>query len=284
MEKEKNNKKIIVIIALISLLVIGISAYIAYRIIQTEEEIIENGNDQEEYVPHIPFSKVYEDREWIFDAEYERVLLAPSFTLDERTYYDTDILSIPFINIDSNDAAEVNKQIREIFDSTIEGFNGVIEQLRHEEETGEMGKLTWNTLSYKYTIIGNTLSVIIISEGTCVGSNYYSTFNLDIETGRLLTFNEIYRQVGFNSSDINEIIETVIEETMEERIDDLFIEGNPYTDYEIVEFIEESIDNFRRSISTDSIKYFIDEIGRLNVVVTLMIPVHEGAWATILTI
>ena len=45
-----------------------------------------------------------------------------------------------------------------------------------------------------------------------------------------------------------------------------------------------SIQNYRDSVNDDSIKYFIDEDEKLNVIVDLEIPVDKGTFNVVITI
>ena len=115
------------------------------------------------------------------------------------------------------------------------------------------------------------------------------TYNFNLNNGNLLTYQEVYRLLGYTSDEIdqkiqNEITVIIKEELKKDPLTDTG-DGAYYPDGKNFEtYNNESIDNYRNSLKDNSIRYFIDNDKRLNVIVTLSVPMGTGVFDTIIKI
>lgn len=230
--------------------------------------------------------KVDADKEIIYDAEYtyqnlEEEKYTSSST--QETYSLKDI-KVPVININSSYATKANNEIKEIFNELAKRFK--------EELDG--AQISYGIAGYRYYIDSEILSVEIKTEkgGTSVPVYEYYAYNFNLNNGSQFTYKEAYEFAGFTSSNINEKVENAITETLKERMKGFEQIGNnnnngnnnDLENMDIDTYNKASIQNYRDSVNDESIKYFIDENEKLNVIVDLEIPVDRGTFAVTITI
>ncbi len=271
----KNNKGLKVWLILFILLSLGLGGYIVYDkvlkvrpINDKQEEAVQN-----EEIDGDKVCKLEEDRDFIYDAPYEKNVHANSYTtIYNNTYYAKDII-VPFINIDSEYVKSSNNEIKTIFDSVIEIYNkGVQDKESYVDEC-----------NYKKYTSDDLLSVLVtygVGATDIVNANYY-TYNIDLKTGEKLTFEEVYKLVGFNSSNINNKVEEAITKVSKEKMSSFALDSE-VTDFST--YTTTSINNYKKSLNNNSLKYFISEKGKLNIIVTLNIPVGQEEFDTIIEI
>lgn len=229
-----------------------------------------NGNTIKEDIPKTDntVSKINNDKEWIYDAEYTKTVNASSYKTQSGTYYAKDII-VPYINIKSDYATSANNEIKKVFDDAINKYN-----------EGIKDKLTYvDPCNYKKYITSNYASVILsygVGATDVVHPKYYA-YNIDLKIGNKLSYKEVYETLGFNSSNIDSKVETAITNTMKEKLKN-------FSDDEIKEYNTKSINNYKNSVNDNSLIYFISEDGKLNVVVKLIIPASTGEFDTIIKV
>lgn len=212
--------------------------------------------------------KIDDNRDLIYDANY----LYKNFS-DESYYsenmereYSLKDINLPYININSEDANKANKEIEKLFEKLAEFF----------EQEYKDTKTWYNVASYKTYTKGNLLSILITVEsgGTDVEQYKYYTYNFNLSTLKMYSYEEIYKLAGFTSNNIDEKVEEAIKKS--ERITE-FKE-------DITTYIEKSIKNYTNSVKDQSIQYFIDENNELNVIVKIELPVGVREFDTIIKV
>lgn len=288
MDSQKKNTGIIILIVVLSLLVVGLGGYLIYdKFITKDSNIEEKDNTKKKDNSNIEnnnfISKIDEAKDWIHDADYDYNVSANSYSIDfDITYYVKDIIA-PYINIKSADADKANAEIKEVFDEAIKAYNnGVNNKLTYVDECKYTSYVDENKLSVNFWLgIGAT---------DVVHPEYY-TYNFDLKTGKLLSYEEVYNSVGFNSNNITEKLEKAITDVMKERLKELkdlntdnsdgayYPEGTNFNTYN-----NESISNYKKEVFNNSIKYFLDTKKKLNVIVTLSIPIGTDEFDTIIIV
>ena len=219
-------------------------------------------------------SKVNSSKDWVYDAEYTKKVTADSYSTNYKTYYAKDI-TVPYININSIYANSSNNDIKKIFDDAIKTYNtGVSNKKEYVDECG-----------YKKYINNNSLSVLLtygVGSTDAVHPKYY-TYNIDLKTGNQLSYEEIYKIAGFNSSTITSKVETAITKIMKEKMSSFSTDNYP-TGTTFDTYNNESINNYKSSINNNTLEYFLSDNSKLNVIVKLSIPVGTGEFDTIVTI
>lgn len=273
----KRNKGLIITLIIFIIATITLGSYIVYDKMlkdkapeKKETEVIDDKENNSTFV-----SKKYNDKNWVYDAEYEKSVNASSYqTAFNETYSVSDIV-VPFINVDSTYATYSNEEIKKVFDSAIQTFNqGVSDQVTFVDKC-----------NYKKYITNDLVSILVnyaVGGTDIVKSNYY-VYNIDLKTGNELSYEDVYKLVGLDSKNINSKVEEAISKIMKEKMKDFtdtdYEQGTDFNTYN-----NKSIDNYKKSVNDNSLKYFIAEDGKLNIVVKLHIPVGMEEFDTVITI
>lgn len=285
MENQKDNRGLIILVCFLCVLVLSFGGYIVYDKIQNNKntKIDSANNSSNSTNTNSLVSKLDDTKDWVYDAEYTKNVAADSYKTDfDETYYAKDIV-VPYININSSYAITVNNDIKKVFDDVIKSYNdGVSDKLTYVDECG-----------YKKYVNDNRLSVVLtygIGATDVIHPKYY-TYNINLKTGNQLSYEEIYNISGLNSSNIDSKVENAITKVMQDELKDLkdpqtdtgdggyYPDGTNFDTYN-----NESISNYKKSVSNNTLKYFLSDDGKLNVVVKLSIPAGTGEFDTIIKI
>ena len=253
------------IISILGVMVLILGGYIVY-----EKLSIKSVNNEEEK----DVSKINKDKDFVYDAEYEKDVDAESYDNNNgNTYYAKDIV-VPFINIDSEYANNSNKEIKSIFEEAIKVYN-----------TGVNNKSSYVAeCDYEKYSKDNLISIVLTygaGDSDIVHPKYY-TYNIDSKNGKQLSYEDIYTSVGFKKEEIDSKVEEAITEVMKEKTKNIdeksYPEGTNFETYN-----SKSIENYKESIKNNSLNYFIKN-KELKIVVKLMIPVGTGEFDTVINI
>ncbi len=204
-------------------------------------------------------SKIDETKDWVYDAEYERNVNAESFKLTDlvdEEYFVKDIV-VPYININSDDARSANNEIKKEFEEAIRSFN-------------EKNPSEW---SYKSFINNDILSVIISHKGLIeLNPTIYHSYNFDLKTGKKLNFEEVCKVVGYDSNNVFLKAEEKISKYLK---DNYYQNGdNEGSEWSFAKMNSESELNFEEAVTNETLKFFIGDNNKLNIVVWLRAPVQ----------
>lgn len=219
--------------------------------------------------------KLYENKDWVYDAEYERNVEAASYLTEfDETYYAKDI-KVPFINVDSAISNTYNEEIKNVFDNAINMYN-----------EGVGNKLTYvDICDYQKYVNGNVLSVLLkygVGATDVVHPQYY-TYNMDLKSGNELSYENAYKEAGINTSDIETKVENAIIEKLNEKMSSFSSDNYPMgTNFDT--YKNESISNYKDAVNDNTLKCFLSDNGTLNVIVKLSIPVGNGEFDTIINL
>ena len=134
--------------------------------------------------------------------------------------------------------------------------------------------------NYTKYVNNDILSILLtlgIGTTDIVRPNYY-IYNIDLKTGNKLSYKDVYKIAGFDSGNINIEVEKAITNVMKEKFADYPDETNFDT------FNNESITNYKNSVSNNTLKYFLSSKGELSIIVRLNIPAGMGYVDEIITI
>ncbi len=261
---EKRNTLLYVIITILCVLVLLLGGYIVYdKLEKNDNELSDKKQDENKNV-----TKLDDTRDWIYDAEYEKNVTANSYTTVYNNTYYADDIKVPYINVNSAYAKRANNEISQVFDEAIKVYNdGLSNKTSYVDEC-----------NYKNYLNGNNLSVVLtygVGSTDVVHPKYY-TYNINLITGNELSYEEVYTLANISSTNIDSKIESAITSVLKERLKD--------TKNDLSTCINESIDNYKASVNNNTLKYFLSENNKLNVVVKLSIPVGTGEFDTIITV
>ena len=220
-------------------------------------------------------AKINEDNEWIYDAEYtKKDLEGKSYKSSVTTEtYSLEDIKVPFINIDSEDANEANEELKKLFDQAVKLFE--------EELDGDQA--SYVLVSYEKVVNDEYLSVLVKTEvggEEEIPNSVYYTYNFDMNTGNKLTYDEVYDIVGISEDEIEEKAEEAITEEFKYRFKGL-AEGY---ESDLEEYSEKTVEDYKETVSDETIKYFIDEYEKLNIISNFKIPTGRENYEIIVTI
>lgn len=270
MEEKKTIKVSLgTVICIVIIFLLLISIIIMYYSNKNKNVLSENKNNiSNENVIEKRSIKNDDSKELVYDANYAyKDFSDESYYSEnmEREYSLKDI-NLPYININSEDANKANKEIEKLFEKLAEFF----------EQEYKDTKTWYNVASYKTYTKGNLLSILITVEsgGTDVEQYKYYTYNFNLSTLKMYSYEEIYKLAGFTSNNIDEKVEEAIKKS--ER----------FTKFkeDMTTYIEKSIKNYTNSVKDKSIKYFIDGNNELNIIVKIEVPAGRGEFDTIIKV
>lgn len=296
------NKRLYVIITVLSVLVLTLGGYIVYDKFLNKNSKPTNSNNTSNSTNINSTSnsttnlnsttsstnsnnfvaKLNNSKSWVYDAEYKKNVSADSYKLGDYTFYAKDII-VPFINVNSPYANSANNKIKEVFNDAINAYN---EGVKGEE-------ISIDVCNYQKYIKNNILSVVLTYGvgGTDVVHPEYYSYNINLNSGNKLSYQEIYTIAGFNANNINSKVEKAITNIMKEELKDFkdpnndtgdggyYPDGTNFDTYN-----NKSINNYKNSIKNNTLKYFLSENGNLQIIVTLIIPAGSEEFDTIITV
>ena len=216
-------------------------------------------------------SKIDENKDWVYDAEYKKDAKAESYVAEDKTYYARDIV-VPYININSSYASDSNTEIKKVFDDAMKKYNeGVNDKMTYVDQCNYRKYMKDNHLSVTLTYGVGATDVVV--------PDYY-TYNINLENGTQLSYEDAYKICGFNDGNIESKVEEAITKVMKDELNGVtFEDGKNFDTYN-----KQSIDNYKKSVANNTVKYCISDNGRLNVVVVLSIPAGIGEFPHLITI
>lgn len=164
-------------------------------------------------------------------------------------------LVVPYINIKSNDAYRVNRELKDLYDE----YAGMFDAFYEDLESGNGGSLV---LGYYSFLSDNVLSVVIIYGYQITDVLYpdYKIYNFDLDNGDLLEYNELIELLDI---DVESIYSSVFNNI-----------SNNDLGFDI--FYDETIDNFKSSIDNGNILCYVNDNGFLEYIVKLYVPSGRG--------
>lgn len=273
MNHNKNYTVLIVIVVLLSVLVLVLGGLIVFGnffsqgksedvMLQEDEMMQEDMTTQGDNfaIPDLSADTTLSD--YIYDADYSYVVPKESYDTGYQIYYVKDIV-VPSINIDSADAQNANREISSVFARAIDTFS-----------TGCNDNLTYVECNYEATLHGNLLSVVItfgVGATDVVPYEYY-TYCFDIATGKLLRYEDVYKAVGFDDAN-------AVDHNAQQAIIAHMSEYN-----NAQRFIDESIANYKQSVSNRTIRFYVNSDQELCVVVLFHVPAGSGQYNDVINL
>lgn len=154
--------------------------------------------------------KIDKNEDFLYDADYPTGTEIKSYTVNQDTSSNTviecslDDLVVPYINIKTDDATKANDEIKKIYDKILASYKS------HAEESQNTLIDSNSRVSCTYSAYknGNILSVLITTLVDGVNNNY--TYNFSMTDGSLLKFEDLYKYVGYDSSNIGDKVKDSI--------------------------------------------------------------------------
>ena len=261
-------------IFIIILLVIGLGVMYYFGFVKNKSNDNNNSNANVAATPvtdnttNENSKKLDESKDYVYDAEYYGKDGNKSYTTPYDEKFALKDINVPYININSEDAKKVNKEIKELYDELAELF----------EEEYEDAKTWYNIASYEVYTNKNVLSVVITTQsgGTDVEKSIYYAYNFDLNTLKKLSFEEIYQIAGFTKENINSCSEAAILNEIKSRMENFENGINMVSLW--------TLDEYNNAIKKNELMYFLSDNGKLKIITNIYLPVGRGEFNTILEI
>ena len=247
-KKGKRKTVVLIIILLILVLILGLVGGIL---------ISGNGNKVVDNIIHITDKKdenktgkkIDESKDWVYDAEYlkDKKEIVKTNKDNNLTFKSTNEITLPYININSDDAKKVNEEIKKIAENAYADFGAPLQITNGltGEVTTDKNSFSFTGYSYESYVNNNILSVVIKVESVAVpgdGTVTYITYNFNLDTLKIATLEEVGKACGFSSK-------TEIKEKINVSMKNAGSEAGIFED-----------------TAWDGKRFFIDKNGKLNIV------------------
>lgn len=192
----------------------------------------------------------------------------------------------PHVNIDSDYARKINAEVETLFDEYFEDFKTEIKLIRDTEVIDDISERTSaryrgdfirienNIVSYSTYKNGNVLSIVIKEGPFAQVGNKYTTYNIDLNTGKEINFLEICNTLKLDSTELYNNVCEQMEKVLKEEFSNQYNSTN----------VEENKQQISQNLFSDSTKFFIDNNNKLNVVCTILVDVGKGSMEYILPV
>ena len=151
--------------------------------------------------------KIDESKPWIYDADYgvgkEEKRISPEYSND--IYSTMNKLKVPYINVNSEYAKNLNSEIKKIYDNAYNEFG--------TETVNRSGNTVTNVREIKYEAYNknNILSIVLtINSGVLNGgiTHEYKTYNIDLNTLNKASLLDVGKAAGFqNQEELNKAVD-----------------------------------------------------------------------------
>ena len=203
--------------------------------------------------------------DYIKVATYDTSVSQNSYqTVWGDTYY-VENYKAPYIHIDSTDAENANRKIKSLFEEAMRVF-----------EEGIQDSVSYiDTFKYQSYLNGDILSLVLEVSygGTGVPVKNYYTYNFDIQTGKKVNYETVYKSVGYKEDNIFTNATNAIE-----RAFDRWYQENITEDDEVYhnQLKEETLRSYEADVASQSLGYYLDSSKKLNIIFQLWVPVDSG--------
>ena len=170
--------------------------------------------------------KEYEEKDYVFDTDYSH-----------------DSIAFPYINLDYNNVRIINFRIKNIYDDNKDSITSV---------------------SYRNYINDDILSIVI--DVILNEKNVYYTYNINMENGKDVLFDDVYYKYNQTEYDIKNKLSNYIENNKElnSKIDEIITK-----EY----IVDNSIKTYKNNALSNDVEFYLDGSNSLNLV--MKIEVNE---------
>ena len=246
---EKENKKLTVLVVILLIIVVGLGGYITYNKLSSKHNSLEP-------IENKSTTKLDGSKDYVYDADYTELYNNEhtEYTRGNTTKKLSD-LKVPYINIDSYDAGNANGELKILYKDRAENFDKCAVD-SHD---------CYDSITYKSYKYNDILSVVVIYDEAL--TKEYKTYNFDLKTGNEITYDEMITRLGYDKSALLDKEKDAIKKEMDESNNPNYdltktcgTMDSPKNCYDIAyKMLEDSIND-------NSIAYFTDEDGKLNII------------------
>ena len=259
--KKGKNKVIIVIlvILLIALVAVAVVFFVLPRLSGGDPLPVMGNNvsTNEVVTEEIKAQRFNSNLFYVYDSAYTPTNPADGYFLG-NDYHDINEIIVPYININSNEATQVNEKIHSFYDQAVTKYN--------EYASSKNGYIN---VDYKYYMNKNVLSIIIeqIEGGNGIAQKQFYTCNYDLVKDKILTFDEVYKSIGFTDETIDLTVKYEIENSSFYKI-----YGSLFNEETIKTSIDATFEDYSTRKGANAVNYYIDSKGSMLIDMNYVIP------------
>lgn len=175
-------------------------------------------------------------------------------------------LKVPYININTNDAANANQELETLYLENAKTFDSCAK----DKEISCSQILTYRTYTYR-----DVLSVVVIDsiQGTSKWVLNYHIYNFDLTTGNILKYNDLLSKLGYDKEVTLSKMESLLKNKMDELYESINVDlsrtcrevVSDNGDYNEISCYNKANELLENSIQDDSVLVFVNNEGNLNV-------------------
>ena len=259
--KKGKNKVIIVIlvILLIALVAVAVVFFVLPRLSGGDPLPVMGNNvsTNEVVTEEIKAQRFNSNLFYVYDSAYTPTNPAEGYFLG-NDYHDINEIIVPYININSNESTQFNEKIHSFYDQAVTKYN--------EYASSKNGYIN---VDYKYYMNKNVLSIIIeqTEGGNGIAQKQFLTCNYDLVKDKILTFDEIYKSIGFTDETIDLTVKYEIENSSFYKI-----YGSLFNEETIKTSIDATFEDYSTRKGANAVNYYIDSKGSMLIDMNYVIP------------
>lgn len=228
--KKKSNfgkiVKLIIVLIVVFIVVVIVSMAISKKLTTKEPENETKNEIVQNVVTDEKVAKIEENKDYIYEKDKYEISESYSPEMPDDKY--TTTIQLPFINLDSEDAKRLNGKFQDEF-----------EKAKKSVKKGEDGYgLELKELNYTASIIEDKLISLAVESGELYVPGHASLpatiYNIDLETGKLISNDIVVEKLGLTMEDLEKQIEKAMREFYDEAKAEA--EDDPMISNEVLEY------------------------------------------------
>lgn len=240
----------------------------------TDTNIIANKKEEEEGVSSkVQYAeKIVENKSYIYDAQYNPIgVKANNYSTNDGTNYFISDIVVPYVNMNSDDAKQINSEIEELYNKYVEEF-----------KVCSQNQNSYIKVNYETYITSNVHSILItVQRGKEDSeSKEYISYNFDNISGEKLDYNQVCYVAGI--TDAATSVKSAID--VLDDFSSYYLQVDRYNNQEKVDERNAQIENNKQQIFTsyqqdllkNNLVYFLDNNLKLNITLNVVLPDGEN--------
>jgi len=187
------------------------------------------------------------------------------FVYDNTKEIKASDIVVPYINIISKDVKRINIELHKLYEELINQYNkNLIEGI------------SYTLVEYESYINNNILSVVVWTEraGTSLPIYQYYTYNIDLNTGNLLGYDDVLSKIDLNRDSALELVGNVLSDYIHNICGNEYCNSGNFT-YEM--FYNLSRTMYLDKVTEGSLNYFLKD-NQLYVVLNPQFPAQSSGF------
>jgi hypothetical protein len=237
--KKKSNP---IIVILLLIVIVGCIAWTIYYL--SSQGYINLGfNNEQENTQDSTTIKLDDTKDYVYDATYQLETTVDEYELSDGTKINKSDITVPYININSNDAVNANKELNNLYSSLIDSFN-----------KNSTDKTSYEIVNYLSSITDNVLSVAVeVKSYSMVPTYDYYTYNFDLTTGNSLDYETLLSNFSYTTDDVDNYVSETLKNYLENSCN-----GDQTCLDEYETQYNTSLESYNQKVTDTTLNFFMD--------------------------